>query len=65
MPDTQVVLIKDDDPVVAEILTTMFDGEVRRTRTDYGPDKIGLARKLRRKLFSLMSEFTDPTAPKS
>ena len=38
MPELQSGLIIDDDPVVAEILVTPFDGEARITSMLIGPD---------------------------
>ena len=43
MPDLQSVLIIDDDPVVAEILETIFDREARITSTLNGPDGFAAA----------------------
>lgn len=43
MPETQSVLIIDDDPVVADILETIFAGEVQIISTRNGPDGIAAA----------------------
>ena len=43
MPETQSVLIIDDDPVVAEIMETIFAGEVQITSCRNGPDGIAAA----------------------
>lgn len=43
MPETQSVLIIDDDPVVADILETIFAGEVRITSARSGSDGIAAA----------------------
>jgi diguanylate cyclase (GGDEF)-like protein len=44
MPDLQSVLIIDDDPVVADILETIFDGEVRISSALSGREGIEAAR---------------------